>query len=153
MNLDTFKQIHRIYLESCPFSLMDKFFNFGLTLPQNEEHKIQLHCGEDCIQVIIIHLSDEALEYMFYKFKFEPLQTAHYKSIGYNKYLIDSILGDHSFDPAMVFNEFRTILPRKLSDAEMVSLNPFYRITDYGPNVLLQRRSKVPIRRRQVCSN
>lgn len=145
-----FVQAHQICIDSAPFYALDDLYQLGMNLQEGKIYQVDICLNEEYPLIAkVTKLKQDILQEIFDL----PLNQHHYFGIGYFKHLIDSTCGEDTFHPKLLFNASRYILPRKLEAAEEVMLKPFCRITDYGPNVLLERRSKVPVFRRSVHTN
>jgi hypothetical protein len=145
MNFETFKRLHRIYFENVKFNDVSESYRIGEKLEYN-----QFLCFNGAK---IGKLSDNVLQLVYDDLHNNPLTAFHYLAIGNFKFLLDSIIGPDTFHPFGVYNASRYLLPQELTDAQYISLSPFMKITTHGPNLLLERYSKIPIRRRSVCTN
>lgn len=148
--LEDFIQAQQIFIESGPFYALPDLYQIGQTLQENRSYRVDICVDNEYpITVRVTKLSQDILQELFEK----PINHLHYIGMGFFKELIDSTCGPDTFHPKFLYSGMRYILPRKLEAAEEVMLSPFCRIADYGPNVLLERRTKVPIFRRSIHSN
>jgi hypothetical protein len=150
MNFEQFKLTNKVYLENCPFELTPLIYR--LTIQAPEDIEVITHVSPTEF-VKSINISDTLLKRVFHQMMESPYNVVHHLNIGYFKYLIDSICGEDTYHPHHTHTGSTYFLPRKLTDFEYASFLPFMEMIDVGPNVLLKRRSKIPIRQRQVLTN
>lgn len=150
MNFEKFKLTNKVYLENCPFELTPMIYELTLRFPEDVEVITHLSPTEF---VKSINMSDELLTKIFHQVMEQPYNIVHHQNIGYFQYLIDTICGEDTYHPHHAYTATTYFLTRKLTDFEYVSLLHFMEAIDVGQNVLLKRRSKIPVRLRQVLTN
>jgi hypothetical protein len=145
MDFQTFYQIHRVYLENVKFSDVSNAYNIALNLVPNTPITIN--------GAVIALLSQSSCEIIYESLLSKPLIETYGAAIKNFQYLIDSIIGEDTFHPMASFSDMRYIHYLPITEEQKSQLLPFCKVIDYGPYVLLQRRSKVQVHRRSLCSN
>jgi len=145
MDFETFYKIHRVYLENVRFEDIPHAYDIALNLVPDLPMTIN--------RATIALLSKDVCRKVYLDLLTKPVLQVYGNATKNFQYLVDSIIGENTFHPMAVFSDMRYIHYLPITEEQKSQLLPFCKVIDYGPYVLLQRRSKVQVHRRSLCSN